>query len=44
MSTDSPDLGIAKRLLDHARLRGFEFRRGAPGQDGALAGSRVSGD
>ncbi|MGH3931540.1 MAG: hypothetical protein ACRDTF_16395 [Pseudonocardiaceae bacterium] len=44
MSTDSPDLVIAKRLLDHAKLRGFEFRRGAPGQDGALVGSRVAGE
>ncbi|MGQ0777619.1 MAG: hypothetical protein ACT4NY_24945 [Pseudonocardiales bacterium] len=25
MSTDSPDLVIAKRLLDHAELRGFEL-------------------
>lgn len=41
---DSPDLVIAKRLLDHAKLRGFQFRRGAPGEDGALIGSRVSGD
>ncbi|MGQ0773077.1 MAG: hypothetical protein ACT4NY_01440 [Pseudonocardiales bacterium] len=41
---DSPDLVIAKRLLNHAKLRGFEFRRGAPGQDGPLVGSRVSGD
>lgn len=40
---DSPDLMIAKRLLDHAKLRGFKFRRGAPGQDGALVGSRVTG-
>jgi len=41
---DSRDLVITKRLLDHAKLCGFEFRRGAPGQDGPLLGSRVSGD
>ncbi|MGH3923315.1 MAG: hypothetical protein ACRDTT_10675, partial [Pseudonocardiaceae bacterium] len=35
---------IAKRLLDHARLRGFAFRRVAPGQDGPLVGKRVGGD
>ncbi|MGH3929420.1 MAG: hypothetical protein ACRDTF_05520 [Pseudonocardiaceae bacterium] len=44
MSTDSPDLAIAKRLLDHAKLRGFRFRRGAPGEDGPLVGNQVSGD
>jgi len=42
MTTDSPDLVIAKRLLDHAKLRGFEFRRGAPGADGPLVGYRMS--
>lgn len=40
--TDSPDLVIAKRLLDHAKLCGFEFRRVAPGVDGPLVGHRVS--
>ncbi|MGH3916809.1 MAG: hypothetical protein ACRDTC_25880 [Pseudonocardiaceae bacterium] len=43
MGADSPDLVIAMRLLDHAKLRGFEFRRGAVGEDGPLVGSRVSG-
>lgn len=43
MRTDSPDLVIAMRLLDHLKLRGFEFRRGAPGEDGPLVGHRVSG-
>lgn len=42
MSTDSPDLVIAKRLLDHAKLRGFRFRRTAPGADGPLVGQRTS--
>ncbi|MGH3872543.1 MAG: hypothetical protein ACRDSR_13725 [Pseudonocardiaceae bacterium] len=43
MEVDSPDVVIAKRLLDHARLRGFTFQRAAPGQDGPLVGHRVSG-
>ena len=43
METDSPDLVIAKRLLDHSKLRGFQFRRVAPGEDGPLLGNRVSG-
>jgi len=33
MSADSPDAVIAKRLLDHLKLRGFQFRRAAPGAD-----------
>jgi hypothetical protein len=41
---DSPDVVIAKQLLDQAKLRGFEFRRAAPGEDGPLLGQRVSGD
>jgi hypothetical protein len=44
MGVDSPDVVIAKRLLDHAKLRGFEFRRAAPGEDGPLVGQRMSGD
>lgn len=44
METDSPDVVIAKRLLDHAKLHGFEFRRIAPGEDGPLVGNRVCGD
>ncbi len=43
MSTDSPDLVIAKRLLDHLKLRGFQFQRTAPGADGPLVGNRVTG-
>lgn len=43
MGADSPDLVIAMRLLDHAKLRGFEFWRAAAGEDGPLVGSRVSG-
>ncbi|MGH8348259.1 MAG: hypothetical protein ACRES5_17065 [Pseudomonas sp.] len=39
---DSPDLVIAKLLLDHAKLCGFEFQRTAPGEDGPLVGHRVS--
>jgi hypothetical protein len=35
---------IAKRLLDELKLRGFEFRRAAPGVDGPLVGNRISGD
>lgn len=42
MEADSPDLVIAERLLDDLKLRGFEFRRVAPGEDGPLVGSRVS--
>ena len=40
---DSPDVVIAKRLIDHAKLRGFEFQRIAPGEDGPLVGNRASG-
>jgi hypothetical protein len=36
VETGSPDAVTAKRLLDHAKLRGFEFRRIAPGEDGPL--------
>ncbi|MDQ3763927.1 MAG: hypothetical protein M3460_20660 [Actinomycetota bacterium] len=43
MESDSPDVVVAKRLLDQAKLRGFEFWRAAPGEDGALVGHRVSG-
>ncbi len=42
--TDGPDLVIAKRLLDHLKLNGFQFQRVAPGEDGPLVGSRVSDD
>ncbi|MGH3905474.1 MAG: hypothetical protein ACRDTE_14990 [Pseudonocardiaceae bacterium] len=40
MAADSPDLVIAKRLLDHAKARGFQFQRVAEGPDGALLGIR----
>lgn len=43
MAVDSPDVVMAKRLLDHAKLCGFAFRRAAPGEDGPLVGKRVSG-
>jgi hypothetical protein len=32
------------RLLDHAKLRGFQFRRVAEGPDGALLGVRRTGE
>ncbi|MGH3754343.1 MAG: hypothetical protein ACRDRP_16920 [Pseudonocardiaceae bacterium] len=44
MGVDSPDVVIAKGLLDQAKLRGFAFRRTAPGEDGPLMGHRVSGN
>lgn len=44
MAAESPDLVIAMRLLDHAKLRGFQFRRVAPGPDGALLGTRRTVD
>ncbi|MBV9143556.1 MAG: hypothetical protein JO115_22025 [Pseudonocardiales bacterium] len=44
MRAESPDLVIAKRLLDELKLRGFEFRRTAPGADAPLVGNRISGD
>ncbi|MGH3927865.1 MAG: hypothetical protein ACRDTT_34220, partial [Pseudonocardiaceae bacterium] len=44
MQTDSPDLVIAMRLLDHLKLHGFQFLRSAPGEDGPLVGHRVAGD
>ncbi len=44
MEPDSPDLVVAKRLLDQAKLRGFEFWRVAPDEDGPLVGHRVTGD
>jgi hypothetical protein len=40
MTADSPDLVIAKRLLDHVKAQGFQFRRVAEGPDGALLGTR----
>jgi hypothetical protein len=38
---DSPDMVIAKRLLDYAKLGGFTFQRAAPGADGPLVGYRI---
>jgi hypothetical protein len=43
-TADSPDVVIAKQLLDHARLRGVTFQRAAPGADAALVGHRISED
>ncbi len=40
IATDSPDLVIAKRLLDHVKAQGFQFQRVAEGPDGALLGTR----
>lgn len=44
MEIDSPDVLIAKRLLDHAKVRGFEFQRAFPDDDAPLVGHRVCGD
>lgn len=44
MAADSPDLVIAMRLLDHAKLHGFQFQRVAKGPDGALLGTRDTGE
>ena len=44
MVVDSPDLVIAMRLLDHAKLHGFRFQRVATGPDGAVLGTRRTGD
>lgn len=40
LAADSPDLVIAKRLLDHVKAQGFQFQRVADGPDGALLGIR----
>ncbi|HEX6394993.1 MAG TPA: hypothetical protein VFZ97_16290 [Acidimicrobiales bacterium] len=40
MSTDSPELLAAKRLLDAAKAARFAFCRIAPGEDGPLVGRR----
>lgn len=44
MTAESPDLVIAIRLLDHAKLRGFQFQRVAEGPDAALLATRRTGD
>ena len=41
-TADSPDVVIAKRLLDHAKRGGFTFQRAALGVDAPLVGHRVS--
>lgn len=43
METDSQDVMVAKLLLDHLKLRGFQFQRVAPGEDGPLVGSWSAG-
>ena len=40
-AAESPDVVIAKRLLDYAKQGGFTFQRAAPGEDGPLVGYRV---
>lgn len=42
MTAESPDLVVAKRLLDAAKRGGFHFQRVAPGTDGPLWGVRES--
>lgn len=37
---ESPDLVAGKRLLDIAKLHGFQFQRVTPGPDGPLWGVR----
>ena len=41
-TVDSPDVVIAKRLLDYAKQGGFVFQRTATGEDAPLVGHRVS--
>ncbi len=43
MQAQSPDLVLAMHLLDQVKLRGFEFRRIAPGEDGPLMRHRING-
>ena len=44
MAAESADIVIAKRLLDQAKLQGFQFQRVAEGPDGPLLGIRHTGD
>lgn len=44
MTADSPDLVVAKRLLDAAKQSGFQYQRVAPGPDGPLWGVRETLD
>jgi hypothetical protein len=41
MGADSPDVVIAKKLIDHAKLQGFTFQRTAADQDAPLIGKRA---
>ncbi|MGH3821686.1 MAG: hypothetical protein ACRDRA_02390, partial [Pseudonocardiaceae bacterium] len=41
-TVDSPDVVIAKRLLDQVKQDGFTFQRAAPGEDAPLVGYRIS--
>lgn len=41
---DSPDVVIAKQLVDQLKSVGFQFRRIAPGEDGPLVGHRITGE
>ncbi|MGH3807638.1 MAG: hypothetical protein ACRDRU_13645 [Pseudonocardiaceae bacterium] len=41
MGADSPDVVIAKQLIDHAKLQGFTFQRTTPDQDAPLIGKRA---
>jgi hypothetical protein len=41
VTEDSPDVVIAKRLLDYAKQDGFVFQRAAPNVDAPLVGYRV---
>jgi hypothetical protein len=43
MTADSPDLVVAKQLLDEVKAQGFQFRR-VGGPDGALLGTRQKGE
>ena len=42
--TDSPDVVVAKRLLDQVKRDGFTFQRVALGEDAPLVGYRISDD
>jgi hypothetical protein len=44
MDADSPDLALAKQLLDQTKLRGFMFGRTGPGEEASLVGQRINGD
>lgn len=44
MQAESADLVIAKLLLDHLKLPGFQFQRASSGVDSPLVGNRATGD